>query len=611
MFSRCFSTVPRDGEENDRGEMKRPETVIGVLGATADAHPARPALRHKDADGWTTLTWTDYRSQVEMAGRAFIRLGVEPGACVVILAGNRPEWFIASLGAIAAGGLPSGVYTTSTPEQCTYIVEHCGAAVVVVEHTRHLEQFAESRSRLAAVVSLEGGDDEEDVLTWRDFLALGDEVDTVRLKQRTDDLRPEDPCTLIYTSGTTGNPKGVLLSHENVLWVARSVVAEYAVTEDDHGISYLPLSHIAEQEISLYVPLIAGGCVSFARSLENLGEDLRELRPTFFFGVPRVWEKIQARMEAAGAGSGWVRRRLLRWAREVGLTGGRATQRGEANPPGWWLANRLVFAKVRRRLGFDRTRVFLTSAAPMSRSTLDFFLSLGIPILEVYGMTECTGPTTFSTEDRYRTGSAGWVMPGAELKIADDGEILFRGPHVFVGYHKNPEATREAMDDLGFLHSGDIGMMDDGGFLYVTDRKKELIITSGGKNVAPVPIESKLGSIPGVAQAVVVGDRRKYLAAIVVLDPETIGALAREIGSDATDAASAALCGRVRRYLNDQIENVNATLAPYESIRRFAVVGEGLSVENGTLTPTLKLKRRVIHERFESTIDGLYEPVRR
>jgi len=535
-----------------------------------------------------------------------MQLGVERGSCVVILGNNRPEWFIANLGTIAAGGLPSGIYTTSTAEQCSYIAEHSEAVVAFVEQPGQIAQLESVRGQLSAIVVMEGASDEAGVLDWEGFLALGTEVTQESLDERIEGLNWDDPCTLIYTSGTTGEPKGVLLSHHNMLWVARALVKEYSVTEDDRGLSYLPLSHIAEQVISIYLPLVVGGCMSFAQSLETLGDDLRDVRPTFFFGVPRVWEKIQARMEAAGAKSGSLRRRLVRWARGVGLTGGRAQQRGEPLPAGWWLARRMVFSKVRERLGFDRTRVFFTSAAPMARSTLDFFLSLGIPIFEVYGMSECTGPTTFSAADRYRTGSAGWAIPGTELKIADDGEILYRGPHVFVGYHKNPEATEEAVDDEGWLHSGDIGILDEEGFLYVTDRKKELIITSGGKNVAPVPLESKIKGIPGVAQAVVVGDRRKFLAALIALDPEAIESLASEIESDAADLPSAARCERIRTYFEDRIDAVNVTLAPYESIRRFAVLSEGLSVENGTLTPTLKLKRRVIQDIFSATIDEFY-----
>jgi len=586
--------------------MSRKGTVIEVLEATASAYPERAALRYKRSGGWNTLSWADYRDRVLQAGRAFIHLGVGRGSCVVILGGNHPEWFIANFGTIAAGGLPSGIYTTSTAEQCCYIAQHCKAVVAVIEHTGHLDQLAAVSEQFAAVVAMEGGGD-GDVLSWERFLALGDEVGEERLDERIEGLQKNDPCTLIYTSGTTGEPKGVMLSHTNFLWLARALVDVSAVNEEDHGISYLPLSHIAEQVLSLYLPLVAGGCMSLAPDLETLGDDLREVRPTFFLAVPRVWEKIQARMEAAGAKSSPLRRRLVRWARGVGLAGGRAAQRGEPLPLGWWLANRLIFSKVRRRLGFDRTRVLLTGAAPIARSTLEFFLSLGLPICEVYGMSESTGPTTLSSEERCRTGSAGWAIPGTELEVADDGEILFRGPHIFVGYYGNPEAMRETLDDEGWLHSGDIGMLDEDGFLYVTDRKKELIITSGGKNVAPVPIESQLKAIPGVTEAVVMGDGRKYLSALILLDPEGIDALAKEIGSEAADPASAARCELFHAYIEDRIDAVNATLAPYESIKRFAVLSEGLSVENGTLTPTLKLKRRVIHEVFGATIDDLYE----
>jgi long-subunit acyl-CoA synthetase (AMP-forming) len=583
------------------------QSVIDVLESTAAARPHEPALRHKVEGIWQTTSWSEYRELVWRAARAFMHLGVEPGSCVVILGGNRPEWFIADLAAIAAGALPSGIYTTSTPDQCAFIVEHCGAVVAVIENPSHIGRLDAVRGRLRAVVAMDGGDDATGVLSWRSFLALSDRVDESRLRDRIGGLREDDPCTLIYTSGTTGEPKGVMLSHRNLLFVAHALVEEYAVTTDDCGICYLPLSHIAEQVISLYLPLTVGGCMSFAQSLDSLGEDLREVRPTFFFAVPRVWEKIQSRMEAAGASNGPLRRRLIRWARGVGLTGGRAEQHGEPRPGGWAVAERLVFSKVRKRLGFDRTRVFFSSAAPISRSTLDFFLSVGIPILEVYGMSECTGPTTFSSRSSYRTGSAGWAIPGTELKVLSDGEILMRGPHVFVGYFKDPEGTRETLDDKGWLHSGDIGSLDDEGFLYVTDRKKELIITSGGKNVAPVPIESKLKGIPGVAQAVVVGERRKHLAALLMLDPEAVTAVAAEIGSPAANAEEAAACGRFRNYLEDRVDAVNAGLAPYESIKRFAVVAGGLSVDNGTLTPTLKLKRRNIHGVFASVIDGLYE----
>jgi long-subunit acyl-CoA synthetase (AMP-forming) len=372
-------------------------------------------------------------------------------------------------------------------------------------------------------------------------------------------------------------------------------------------VCYLPLSHVAEQVISVFAPMLVGGCIAFAESLEALAVNLREIRPTFFFGVPRVWEKIQARMEAVGAQSGFVKRYLARWARRVGLESGYAAQRGEGPVRGFALADKLVFQKVRRRLGFDRVRFFATSAAPISTATLEFFLSLGMPLLEVYGMTECSGPGTLSRPDRYRTGWAGYTLPDTELSLAEDGEILMRGAHVFQGYFKNPEATHDALDAAGWLHSGDIGVMGEDGFLKVVDRKKELIITSGGKNIAPVPIELKLKSIPGVALAVVVGNGRKFLTALLTLDPDRVASVAASVGSVAETVEDVASCPRFRTYLEDEVTRINGELASYEGIKRFTVLADQLSVEAKTLTPTLKLRRRNIAEFYRHEIEELYE----
>ena len=397
-----------------------------------------------------------------------------------------------------------------------------------------------------------------------------------------------------------------MLSHHNALWTARAVIDNFATEPTDDLVSYLPLSHIAEQLLSLFGPLVIGGCVWFAESLEKLPENLREIRPHFLFGVPRVWEKIQAGIEAAAAGNSGFKRKLGSWARGKGLAGGYADQAGRPRPFLYGLANRLVFSKVRERLGLDRARICAVGAAPTSRQTHEFFLSLGIPIFEVYGLSECTGPATFSAPDRYRTCSAGYVVQGTEVRIEDDGEILIRGPHVFLGYYKNPDATAEAVDADGWLHSGDIGEIDDDGFLWVTDRKKELIVTSGGKNVAPQPIEGQLKAIPGVAQAVVIGDRRKYLTALLTLEPETFGRALAASGSPASDAVDAATCEIFRDHLGKAIEAVNDRLARYETIKRFAVLPGGFSIDGGEFTPTMKLKRRVINQKYGPQIEALY-----
>ncbi len=585
------------------------QTVIEVLEATAARCGARPALREKRGDAWHATSWEEYRRQVLLAGRGLAALGVGPGRAVAILGFNRPEWFVADLAAIAAGGVPTGIYTTSTPEQCRYIADHCDAAVVVVEDERYLSLFDRAAlPRVAAVVLMRGTGDGDRVLSWSDLLARAEAVPEAELRRRISAQRPDDLCTLIYTSGTTGPPKGVMLSHRNVVWTTEQVVRLVGLDETQEVVSYLPLSHIAEQVVSLHGPMRAGACTWFAESLEQLGENLREARPQVFFAVPRVWEKIQSRIEAAGAAAPALQRWIAAWARRRGLAGGYADQAGSRRPALYGLAEKLVFAKVRRRLGLERARLCASSAAPIGRDTLELFLSLGIPIYEVYGMTECTGPTTISLPGRYRTGRAGFAIPGTGLRIADDGEVLMRGPHVFLGYFKDPAATAETLDGEGWLHSGDIGELDGDGFLRITDRKKELIITSGGKNVAPQPLEGKLKAIPAVAHAVVVGDRRNYVAALLTLDPERLPAELAAAGSAARDAAGAAACPVFRAHLERQVEAVNRDLARYESVRRFAVLSGQLTIEGGELTPTMKLKRRVIAERYASEIEELYAP---
>jgi len=586
-----------------------PQTVIQALEETARNHGSRPAMRRKRAGVWETVTWSEYRDLALRVGRAFVGLGLQPGGGVVIMGFNRPEWFLADVGAIAAGGVPVGIYTTSTAEQCRYITDHCEARIAVLENLEYLERFLEIRPRLprlVAIVLMEGDHQDPAVYSWQQLLDLASRTPEAELRRRIEGQQANDLCTLIYTSGTTGPPKGVMLSHRNILFIAELLGQTYDLVPSDSLISYLPLSHIAEQVVTLHAPMYVGGSTWFAESLEQLGENLREARPNLFLAVPRVWEKIQAGIEAAGSRGSALKKRIARWARRQGLAGGYAEQQGRRRPVLYRLAERLVFAKVRGRLGLDRARVCATSTAPIALDTLEFFLSLGIPLLEVYGMSECTGPTTLSPSDRYRTGRAGFPIRGTELQIAGDGEVLMRGPHVFLGYFKNPEATAETLDEAGWLHSGDIGEIDGEGFLKITDRKKELIITSGGKNVGPQLIEGRLRSIPAVAVAVVIGDRRKYLSALLTLDHERVAAAAEAAGSPAKDAASAARCPLFRGALERQVEEVNTTLASYETIKRFALLPDQFSPDGGELTPTLKLKRRVITEKYAKEIEALY-----
>ncbi|HYN23284.1 MAG TPA: AMP-binding protein [Thermoanaerobaculia bacterium] len=589
-----------------------PETVIEVLQRTASAHADRPAMRVKRDGQWQITTWKDYGDQALLAARGFLHLGLQPGQGVVIMGYNRPEWFVADLGAIAAGGLPAGIYTTFTPEQCQYIAEHAEAAVAVLENEQYLRVFLSIRDRLPAlkaIVLMTGavpGGTGDGVYSWSQLLEMGGQVPESELRARIDAQKPDDVCTLIYTSGTTGPPKAVMLSHHNVTWTAGKVAEAYGVNEKDDLLSYLPLSHIAEQIVSLHAPMGVGGCSWFAESLEKLGENLREVRPQFFFAVPRVWEKMQAAIQAAGAQNPPLKKKIAAWARGVGLEAGDAEQAGRSKPFLYGLAHKLVFSKVHARLGLDRARVCATSTAPISMDTLRFFLSLGIPILEVYGMSECTGPATFSYPNRFRLGKVGVAIDGTEVRTAEDGEVMMRGPHVFKGYYKNEAATKETVDDEGWLHSGDIGELDAEGFLRITDRKKDLIITSGGKNIGPQILEGKLKQIPVVSQAVVIGDRRNYLVALLALDPLRAPLEAEAAGSPHREPKDLAGCEIFRKHLEKQVEGVNQTLARYETIKRFAVLPRELSIEDGELTPTMKLKRRVILQSYAEEIERLY-----
>ncbi len=586
-------------------------TVMETLDATTRRYAALPALRERRGGSWEETTWAEYRARVMDVARSLVALGVQPGEGVAIIGYNSPEWVFADVGAIHAGAIPAGIYTTSSPEQVAYVTAHCDARVAFAEDARHAQKFLEARGlmpNLQRVVQWSGETVADSfVMSWRDFLAAGKHVREAVIEERVRAQRPSDPCTLIYTSGTTGNPKGVLLTHHNLTWTAETVIDHLDLGIGEAGVSYLPLSHIAEQMLTIHAPMYVGYPVSFAESMDKLLDALVAVRPTYFLGVPRVWEKIQAKLQAGLAAAPPLRRKVAAWARDVGLRGGYAEQQGRPRPLLYPLAERVVFSKLRERLGLDRCRFALTGAAPISKDTLDFFLSLGISIYELYGMSECTGPATFSTPTHYKTGAVGLPVPGTKVKIAEDGEILLQGDHVFAGYLKEEEATRATVDPDGWLHTGDIGEIDGDGYLHITDRKKELIITAGGENVAPQLVEGHLKAIPVVGQAVVIGDRRKYLSALLSLDPERVEEEARLAGSPARTVAEAATCATFKAHLDRQVEEINGRLARVQTIKRYTILPAEMTVDGGELTPTLKLRRKVIGEKYHAEIEAMYE----
>jgi long-subunit acyl-CoA synthetase (AMP-forming) len=585
------------------------ETVCQVLSAMVGQRGDVVALRQKRNGAWASAMWKEYEARSRALAKALIAAGVQPREGVAIAGYNAPEWVYADIGAIFAGAIPAGIYTTSSPEQMAYIVSHAGARVAFTdsaEQTQKLLEAMSSMPKLERIVQWLGDVPKDPhVARWDDFVKSGEGVDDRALEARIAAQKPTDACTLIYTSGTTGTPKGVLLSHHNLTWTAKASET-LGFIEGDAGVSYLPLSHIAEQMLTIHVPMRMGITITFAESLEKMPEALLETRPSYFLGVPRVWEKMQAKMQAAGANASPLRRRIAKWARGVGLRGGYAQQRGEPLPMLYGLANKLVFSKVRERVGLDRCRFAMTGAAPISKDTLEFFLSLGIPLLEVYGMSECTGPATQSLPHAFKTGAVGKVLDGTTLRIAEDGEILVRGDHVFVGYLNDEAATKEAIDEDGWLHTGDVGEIDGEGYLRITDRKKELLITAGGENVAPQLVEGLLKSIPVVAQAVVVGDRQKYLAALLTLDPERVAREAELAGSPARDVDSASACKTFRAHVEKQVEQLNERLARVQTVKKFTILGRELTVDGGELTPTMKLRRKVILEKYAKEIEAMY-----
>ncbi len=585
------------------------QTIMEAMADSSTKFATLPALRHKSNERWQTRTWADYGTQTRLVARGFMALGLGPQEGVVILGDNCPEWFIANLAAIHAGAIPAGIYATNSPQQCHYIADSCAATIAVVADGVQLSKLtaiAERLPKLKAIVMMEGSDSAGHVYAWEDLPALAEQVSEQALDERIEAQSTDDVCTLIYTSGTTGQPKGVMLSHRNLGWMAQTSVEVYGCNSDERIISYLPLSHIAEQIFSLYVPMHCGGCTAFAENLDALGDNLRDIRPTSFIAVPRVWEKIQAKMLSAGKNNPALRKKFVAWARNQGLAGGYARQQGQTPPLLYKLADKLVFAKVRQQLGFERCRHLLSSAAPISLDTLEFFLSLGLPICEIYGMSECAGAATAALAERYHSGKLGRCVPGAEIHIAADGEILLRGPHIFAGYLDNEAATRKTLDYDGWLHSGDIGTIDDEGFLQITGRKKDIIITAGGENIAPQLLEGKLKAIAAVSQAVVIGDQRKYLCALITLDGETLADELKAAGSGANGLAEAACCEHLQAHIQRQVDAINHELAQVQTIKKFTILAEDFSIEGEELTPTMKIKRNIVSLKYQRQITAMY-----
>lgn len=570
-------------------------TVHDCFQVTVRANGSFPALRVKRGGTWLDWTFSQYYDQARAFGRAClsdaINLRRHQGVC--LLAFNSPEWSIAAIGAIFAGGMQAGIYTTSTAEAVEYVLSHSEAGVVVVDDTAQLRKVLSVRSRLPYLraIVLSVGEvplelrDTPGVYPWHIFIGLGDDVPDGQLSERISVQRPGECCSLIYTSGTTGEPKAVMLSHDNVVFTSHSANVPIKAKRGDVIVSYLPLSHIAAQLTDLFGSMILGITVAFAQpdALKgSLVQTLTEIRPNYFLGVPRVYEKIEERLRAIGAENALqspLKARIGEWAKRVGSGGSAARMQGTRAPIAYTLANVLVFRNIRVALGLDRCRILATGAAPISRSSLDYFASLGLVLREVYGMSESTGPHTCNTPAVGGThfGTVGRPIPGVEVKIdrpdtvTGEGEVCMRGRNVFMGYLKNAAATIAALDVDGWLHSGDLGVQDVDGFIRITGRIKELLITAGGENVAPVPGEDAIkAACPAISNVMLIGDKRRFISALITLkvEPDAEGnptsqlappaiAFATALGSTARTTHEAARCGRLQMAIQDAVTRAN------------------------------------------------------
>ncbi|XP_050345486.1 long-chain-fatty-acid--CoA ligase ACSBG2 isoform X2 [Nymphalis io] len=620
-----------------------PVSVPGLLNRIVARYPNDIALATKKQDGkWHKITFKQYQDRIRTIAKGFIKLGLERFHSVCILGFNSEQWYIADLAAIHAGGYAAGIYTTNSAEACFHCLETSRANICAVQDKKQLDKILSIQSRLKhlkAIVQWEGPVDTSvpGVYSWEQVMEMGSKEPDTQLNNILKSISVNECCTLVYTSGTVGQPKAVMLSHDNLTWDAFTIserVRDLRPT-DECLVSFLPLSHVAAQVVDIYTTLINAVTVYFAQpdALKgSLVETLKEVRPTRFLAVPRVWEKMHEKIMAVGASSGTLKRYIATWAKDKGTQHHLARINGQDGTScGYKMAKSLVFSKVRENLGLDRCTTFVTAAAPLSPEIKKFFMSLDIPIMDAFGMSEAAGAHTLSIYPKFKLDSSGEILDGTETKfdgsssVNGPGEIFMRGRHVFMGYLHDEEKTRATVDDEGWLHSGDVGRLDSNNLLYITGRIKELLITAGGENIAPVLIEQTVQSeLLHVGYAVLIGDKRKFLSILLTLkakvnsntgdaldelDTETKKWVAN-LGSKATTISEIVRTKDplVHKAIEEGIARANKqAISNAQKIQKFAILPADFSLNTGELGPTLKIKRNVVYEKYKDIIEGFYK----
>jgi long-subunit acyl-CoA synthetase (AMP-forming) len=595
------------GRKTERPAALDAQTACAAFQATADAHPERVAIRTRSDE--FSCSWGEYAERVRKLAAGLATLGVGRGDTVALMLTNRPEFHFADVAAMHLGAAPFSIYNTYTAEQIEHLLSDAGSRVVITEQ-RHLDTIlaaAEALDSIEQVVVVDG-DAPAGAISLDELAARG--RDDFDFEGAWRGVKPDDVLTLIYTSGTTGPPKGVQITHANICETVRSYDELIQFPDGGRIVSYLPMAHVAERNVSHYLPMLCGFTITCCPDARQVMEYLPEVRPTWFFAVPRIWEKLKAGLEQALAAAPEKERSATDQALAASLQKVRLEQQGEPVPEqlaaGVAKADELVFSKLRGRLGLDQVEACNVGAAPTPPEVIEFFHALGIPLSELWGMSETTGAGTCNPPERIRIGTIGPPAPGVEVKLSSDGEIMIKGPVVMKGYRNLPEKTAEAFTDDGFLLTGDIGEWDEQGYLRVVDRKKELIITAAGKNLSPANIEARLKQVPLVSQAVAIGDGRKYISALLTLDAEAAGAWARnhDIDADpATLASNEELIAEVQRG----VDVANEELARVEQVKRFVILPADWEPGGDELTPTMKLKRKPIAEKYASQIEALYD----
>ncbi|XP_007109417.3 long-chain-fatty-acid--CoA ligase ACSBG2 [Physeter macrocephalus] len=643
-------TIHRDGEvlmrlsKHGPGH-ETPMTIPEFFRESVNRFGTYPALASKKNGKWEVLNYNQYYEACRKAARALLKLGLEPFHSVGILGFNSVEWFLAALGSIFAGGFCVGIYATNSAEACQYVIAHAKVNILLVENDLQLQKILSipktKMETLKAIVQYRLPVKENKcnhLYSWDDFMELGNSIPESQLDQIIKSQKANQCAVIIYTSGTIGYPKGVMLSHDNITWTAGSVARDfnlaYAPEKQEVAVSYLPLSHIAAQMMDIWTPMKVGASIYFAQpdALKGtLVNTLQEVKPTAFLGVPRIWEKMHEKIKETVGKSSSLRRKVFSWARNIGFkVNSKRMRGGHDTPMSYRMAKALVFTKIKNSLGLDRCRIFISGAAPLNQETAEFFLSLDIPIGEAYGMSESSGPHSTSSPENYRILSSGKVMTGCKNMLYQQtkdgiGEICLWGRHVFMGYLEREDATVEAIDEEGWLHSGDLGRMDNQGFLFITGRIKEIIITAGGENVAPIPIENLVKEkIPIISNAMLVGDKAKFLGVLLTLKCEVdkttgepLDRLSWEAIRFCRDAGSQASTVSEISELRDPLvytaiqKGINAVnqcaISDAQKIQKWVILEKDFSISGGELGPTTKIKRHFIIQKYKKQIDNFYQ----